>query len=138
MTRRKIWGAFALLAFALLVFLGSAFYEQWEVYARGSQVSVRVVSLPEGPVENGTLKFEFRGSIHATNITSGASPYLHVGDTVQLKYLAGDPIFLFPDDNPAGWGSIVLGMILGLGACCVYYMLRKDPPPVRIFGWNVA
>ena len=112
MRRKLFWLGFALLAFILLIPLCIGLYEKWQVYTRGSIVDVTVTSLPNPLSTNGTLKFKFHGKIYSESSSGAANNYLHMGDTIKMKHLNEYQIFLFVNDNPVGWGVLVILFIL--------------------------
>src|ERR1700722_10772656 len=122
MTKRKIfWLGFALLAFILLIPLSFGLYEKWQVYTQGNIVNVTITSLPSALSTNGTVKFRFQGRIYAESMNGATANYLHIEDALQMKHLDGHMIFLFVNDNPLAWGSVVILFILLCGILFIYY-----------------
>jgi hypothetical protein len=135
---RIFWGIFALLAFLTLIPFCFSVHEQWEVFSKGNIVDVTIRSVPNSLATNGTLKFEYQGRVYSKGMSGSASRYLHIGDKIQMKFLEGHRIFLFPNDNPVGWGVFVLLLLFISGIFFIYYALRKNPPAVQAFGRKIA
>ena len=138
MRTRIFWGFFSLLALSLVIIFTYSIHEQWEVYSKGNIVDVTVIALPNRLATNGTMKFEFQGKIHSKKIDGNASTYMHIGDKIQMRHLEGRQIFMYVNDNPLGWGIFVLLFMLVSALYCAYYALKKDTPPVKVFGKKIA
>jgi hypothetical protein len=128
-TRRIFWSVFAILSFLMMIAICYGLIPQWKVYSQGKIVDVTIVQLPSQSARHGTLRFEYEGERHT--ISMGGDPNLHVGDTLQLKYLESGHMFKFPNDNPLGWGIFDLLLFLGCGIYCVAYAFRKDSPAIK-------
>jgi len=127
MSSRIFWGAFAMLSFLLEAVIVYALFPQWKVYSQGKVVKVTIVQLPGLLSKYGDLKFEYEGKMHT--ISSGGDAALHVGDTLQMKYLESEDMFKFVDDNPLGAGVFCLVFFTGCGIYCIWYGFLRDRSP---------
>ena len=130
MTRRIFWGVFAIVSFLMMIVISYGLIPQFKVYSKGKTVDVTIVQLPSRYARHGTLKFEYEGKSHT--ISMGGTTALHVGDTLQWKYLETEHMFKFPNDNPLGWGLFCLLTFLGCGIYCLIYAFRKDSPSMKL------
>jgi hypothetical protein len=135
MRRRIFWIFFAFLAFAILTPVSISSYKDWQVYTKGVNVTVQIVSLPRSTP--GLMKFKLNESIYDKKISSKDA--LNAGDSLQLKYLRGfEGHFLFPTENPIPWAVFSILLFISLGIACLYYAFKKDSPPVEAFGKKIA
>jgi len=135
MRRRIFWVFFAFLAFVILTPVSISSYKDWQVYTKGVNVTVQIVSLPRSIP--GLMKFKLNENIYDKKISSKDA--LNAGDSLQLKYLRGfESHFLFPAENPIPWAVFSILLFISLGMACLYYAFKKDPPAVEAFGKKIA
>jgi len=129
---RIIWIAFAVIAFSIFLPVSISLYRDYEVYSEGGVVDVTVTYLPDPLTSKSEfMKFEMGGNIYDKRVNRNTSSVLHIGEKIQLKYLEQyKGHFLFPKEDPIGWGVCALAMLLFVGLSCIYYACQKNPPSI--------
>lgn len=122
-SRKIFWSAFSALCFLAIAAVSYGLLAQWKVYTKGKIVKVTVFELPSPFATHGNIKFLYEGKMYM--ISSSGNTILNVGDTMQLKYLESEHMFKFPDDDPMGWGILVILMFLTCGIAFLSYALKK-------------
>lgn len=129
MKTRIGWLGLAIASFAILIPVSISVYSDWQVYTKGSLVTVKVASVPR--TSSGSIKFVVNGITYDKKVSGDWSRYL--GNDIQLKHL--DTVtghYLFPDENPIPWDIAIIVMLLFLVSAFIYYATKKNPPAIRV------
>jgi hypothetical protein len=129
------WIAFAFVALILTIPVGISINNNYKVFKNGTIKDVVIKSLPNANSTSGSfMKFYLNENVYSKKVYGSFGLYHKIGDTIQLKYLAGyEHYFLFPNEqNPLIWGTIGLGMLIISASFCFFYAYKKTQVKFRV------
>ena len=133
MKRKWVWLLFALGAFLLLVPISISVYLDYQVYTKGTIISVEITSL-----DLNFINFKLGDKAYFKRVKNARS-YWTVGETARLKFIKGrEDHCLFADENPIPAGFLLIGALIFCGIMFIYYSSKKDAPPAKVFGVQIG
>ncbi len=125
----------------LFLILGSIFFifmfvngliqtqKEIDVFNKGELVKMRIDEIPGsclGTKNKYHMKVSFEGKNFLKRISGDFCENHNIGDVLELKYLSGSDITLFPNENPnTGYYSVVFFGIFGFGILIWFGILNK-------------
>ena len=121
-----LWGG--MLAVILSVLVSFANYKQYKVQNTGAVVKMQIVKMPEsciGTKVKHYAKFFYDGVTYIKDVGPKFCDNHYVGESVDMKYLEGNSIILYPDESVT-FVFYMFGFFacIGLGLV-VYYFFKR-------------
>lgn len=117
--------------FFIFLFVNGIFQTKREIagFSNGKLVKMQILDIPGsclGTKNQYHMRVSYKEKTFLKRISVNFCENHNVGDIVELKYLQGSEIILFPNENPnSGYYSIAFFGLFGFGILFWYGILRK-------------
>ncbi|MEZ2443384.1 hypothetical protein AB6805_16790 [Chitinophaga sp. RCC_12] len=120
------WCGLVLFTASLLLMLPN--FEDLKVARNGALVNMRIEKLPTSCLGTRIKHFmtvSYNSKLYTKRIGGKYCEEHHVGEVVQMKFLAGSTLVLFP--NESGMSNLIALIILGLSglALMIYWQIKR-------------